>query len=79
MSFDYKYYLKRYLNECIEAFVLLTILKFFDKVHIKTLPKFIYYILIIGLITLILEEINPDLQKGVKTGFIIKTGSSLIV
>lgn len=74
---DFFYYIKRYFFEFIEALVALTILNYFKdgKVNMESNIKLS---LGIGVITLILEEYNPNFSSNIKSGMSFTVGSNLI-
>lgn len=74
---DLKYFLRRYVQEFIEAFIGLFIINVFTKkpIEYKSLFK---TSLLLGLITLILEEYNPAFNSNVKQGMSFSVGASLI-
>lgn len=59
------YYIKRYIIEVLEATIALAILFYFKNGKIQINLKMA---LIIGLVTLILEEYNPKFSSNIKGG-----------
>jgi hypothetical protein len=59
------YYIKRYIFEVLEATIALSVLFYFKNGKFQLNLKMA---LIIGLITLILEEYNPNFSSNVKSG-----------
>lgn len=75
------YYGKRYAQEVSEALLALSIVKLISKqkyLNIEELSKLIKLSLLVGFITLILEEINPQIKDSVKQGLTAGVGSSIL-
>lgn len=74
---DIMYYLKRYIQEVLEAFVAILIIKVAtDKqlVYINILKGSIF----IGILTLLLEEYNPDFKEQIRQGITFTVGSQMM-
>lgn len=74
---DFFYYIKRYFFEVLEAFVALTILNYFKNGSINITDN-LKLASGIGIITLILEEYNPDFSSNIKSGISFSVGSNLV-
>jgi len=72
-----KYYILRYLQEIMEGFIAYSIFMYFKnkRQDINIIENF-KAALIIGFITLILEEYNPVYNKAMKSGLIMSAISS---
>ena len=70
-----KYYTFRYIQEIIEAFIAYSIYVFIKTKSIDIYNN-IQIALVIGIITLLLEEYNPTYNKAVKTGLIMTSVSN---
>lgn len=77
MNKDIKYYLQRYLNEITEASILIVIIKLSTNNPID-IKEVLFYSIIIGIITLILEEYNQSIYTRVKTGMQTSIGAVLM-
>lgn len=69
-TFTYKktqFYIKRYLQEVLEAFLAYTLYKFITQTKYD-IQNSIRLSFSIGLFTLILEEYNPSYKDSVKSG-----------
>jgi len=77
MNKDIKYYFQRYLNEITEASVLIVIIKLSTNNPID-IKEVLLYSIIIGIITLILEEYNQSIYNRVKTGMQTSIGAVLM-
>lgn len=81
-SIDYKYYLKRYIQEYLEALIALSVVfyiknnkDFFGKDSLLNIAKMAS---VIGLVTLILEEYNSSYSKNIKDGMKFTVGTYLV-
>jgi uncharacterized membrane protein YjjP (DUF1212 family) len=72
-----KNYIKRYLFEVLEAYIALTILTYI-KGNKMDFYKIFLPACVIGLVTLILEEFNPNFSSNLKSGMSFTAGSSMI-
>ena len=63
------YYSLRYLQEFLEAFIAYSIYMFIKTKNINIYNN-VQVALVIGFITLLLEEYNPAYNKAVKTGML---------
>ena len=72
-----EYYIKRYIQEVFEAFVSIMLIRYAMG---KDLPitALIKASLIIGLVTLLLEEYNHDFKENIVQGLTFSVGASLI-
>ena len=72
-----EYYAKRYIQEVFEAFVSIMLIRYAMG---KDLPMtaLIKASLIIGLVTLSLEEYNHDFKENIVQGLTFSVGASLI-
>lgn len=74
---NFFYYIKRYFFEFLEALVALTILNYFKNGSINTFEN-MKLASGIGIITLILEEYNPDFSSNIKSGISFSVGTNLV-
>lgn len=75
------YLLKRYFQEVAEAIVSLTMIKLAINQKVPCLNDVRVLVkasLLMGLMTLILEEINPDLRTDVKRGISTSVGATIV-
>lgn len=72
-----EYYAKRYIQEVFEAFVSIMLIRYAMG---KDLPMtaLIKASLIIGVVTLLLEEYNPSFKENIVQGITFSVGSNLI-
>lgn len=75
---NFFYYIKRYFSEFLEALIALTLLSLFKKENTIDIQKNIKLALGIGVITLILEEYNPNFSSNIKSGISYTVGTNLI-
>ena len=71
------YYLKRYIQEILEAFVAILIIK------VATDKQIIYShilkgSLFVGILTLLLEEYNPEFKEQIRQGITFTVGSQMM-
>ena len=71
------YFIYRYIQEFLEAFIGLIIIYLFTQkeINYKSLMK---TSLILGSITLVLEEYNPNFNSNIKQGMSFTVGASLM-
>lgn len=70
------YYVKRYLQEILEAFIAYSIYNLL-KEKTYNIYKMLKVSLIIGAVTLFLEEYNEDYKKNIKNGLITSISTSV--
>ena len=72
-----EYYAKRYIQEVFEAFISIMLIRYAMG---KDLPMtaLIKASLLIGLVTLLLEEYNPSFKENIVQGITFSVGSNLI-
>jgi hypothetical protein len=82
MTVNYVYYIKRYIQEFLEALIALSVVfyiknskEFFSKDSLLNIVKMSS---VIGLVTLILEEYNSDYSKNIKDGMKFTVGTHLV-
>lgn len=74
---DGMYYIKRYIQEVLEAFVAILIIKIAtDKelIYINILKGSVF----VGILTLLLEEYNPEFKEQIRQGITFTVGSQLM-
>jgi hypothetical protein len=71
-----RYYMYRYLQEFLEAFVAIAIFSYLNGTINFT--KIINSSIIISIVTLILEEYNPAYKSSLKTGMISSIGHRVV-
>ena len=79
LSFDkkVKYFILRYIQEILEAFIAHSLFRLIsDKPFM--FEKTFKMSLIIGVITLILEEYNSNYKNNIKSGIMINIGSQFV-
>ena len=70
------YYIKRYIHEVIEATIAMFVIYLLTRRKFEYL-HFIRTVLIFGLVTLIVEEYNPEYSSSIKQGVTFSIGSSI--
>jgi hypothetical protein len=71
-----EYYIKYYIKEVIEAFVSIIIIRYAMEKPLH-LPTLVQTSLLIGLVTCILEQFNPEFKSSVSQGITFTVGSQL--
>lgn len=74
---DFPYLAKRYVQEAIEAFIAIYFVMFVMKKQFEW-PDLIRMALIIGFVTLILEEYNKDYSSNLKQGILFTIGANFV-
>ncbi len=73
------YYIKRFVNEFLEAFIIIILYKLITKEDYYTnIFDVIKKSLIIAPITLFLEEYDREYKKAIKSGMLTIAGSGII-
>lgn len=75
---DIKYYIKRYINELIEAFIALLVVYLLSPNKNIDTNLFIRNIFIFAFVTLLVEEYNPEYSSNIKQGMTFTIGSNLL-
>jgi uncharacterized membrane protein YjjP (DUF1212 family) len=70
-------YIKLYLYECFEAFVAISILRLALEKPFN-FPQVIKASLIIGVLTFLLEQYDPDFKQNVRQGITFTVGSQVV-
>lgn len=73
-----EYYGRRLLQEYMEAAIALGLLKVFMSRQVPNVFQLAWEALIVGVITLILEETNPHLFENFKSGMAFTLGAILL-
>ena len=73
-----KYYFLRYINEVLESLIAYSIYSIINEGSRINVNKIIGMSMIIGLITLVLEEYNPIYKNTIKSGILMTIGSTLL-
>jgi hypothetical protein len=74
---NYKSLFILYLNECLEAFIAILVIRIAVDKGFDML-KIIKASMVIGLLTFILEHYNPDLKSNIKQGITFTAGSQIV-
>lgn len=79
-SYNISVFIKRYLNEFLEAFIAYTGYGLLtnSEMSLQVLVKNIKVALILGALTFVLENYNPSYKATVKTGMIATLGSQIV-
>ncbi len=78
MSINYKYYIFRYIQEVIEAFIAYSLFNILSDNKDVNTKKIIFMSFFIGFLTLILEEYDPTYKNTIKNGMLVGIGSQLV-
>ncbi len=75
---NYNYYIFRYIQEVIEAFIAYSLFNILSKNKDTDLQKILFMSFFIGFLTLILEEYDPSYKNTIKNGMLVGIGSQLV-
>lgn len=78
MSVDYKYYISRYIQEIIEAFIALSLFSILTSKIENEFKNILFKSFFIGALTLLLEEYDPSYKNTIKNGMLVGVGSQLV-
>lgn len=71
------YYLKRYIQEVLEAFVAILIIKIATDKQLL-FNEILKGSIFVGILTLLLEEYNPEFKEQIRQGITFTVGSQVM-
>ncbi len=78
MTINYKYYVLRYIQEVIEAFIAYSLFNILSDNKDTNMKKILFMSFFIGFLTLLLEEYDPSYKNTIKNGMLVGIGSQLV-